>query len=123
MNKLNSKNQSVAYQTGRLMAEYAAIQTDAFGEADEGVVEKYYLAACESPALIIGTLSTMSQNNLSKLKSEQRELYESHSKALEDISCRICYSFPEKFTIEQQSEFALGYYFQCSQIRARKTKK
>lgn len=44
MNKLNSKNQSVAYQTGRLIAEYAAIQTDAFGESDEGMAEKYYLA-------------------------------------------------------------------------------
>ncbi|MCI5947268.1 MAG: type I-C CRISPR-associated protein Cas8c/Csd1 [Oscillospiraceae bacterium] len=122
MNKLNSKNQSVAYQTGRLIAEYAAIQTDAFGESDEGMAEKYYLAACETPALEIEKMSAMSQSNLSLLKNEKRESYEIHSKELEDISCMICYGFPEKFTLEQRSEFALGYYFQCSKIRARKRK-
>ena len=71
----------------------------------------------------MGKLSTMSQYHLSKLKGEQRWLYEIHSKALEEISCMIGSGFPNRFTLEQQSEFALGYYFQCAEIRARKTKK
>lgn len=123
MDKLNSQSPSAAYQAGRLMAEYAAIQTDALGDVNAGVVERYYTAACASPALVMGKLSTMSQYHLSKLKGEQRGLYEIHSKALEEISCMIGSGFPNRFTLEQQSEFALGYYFQCAEIRARKTKK
>lgn len=123
MDKLNSQSPSKAYQAGRLMAEYAAIQTDALGDVNAGIVERYYTSACASPALVIGKLSTMSQYHLSKLKSEKRGLYEIHSKALEEISCMIGRELPKRFTLEQQSEFALGYYFQCSEIRSRKSKK
>lgn len=123
MDKLNSQSPSKAYQAGRLMAEYAAIQTDALGDVNAGIVERYYTSACASPALVIGKLSTMSQYHLSKLKSEKRGLYEIHNKALEEISCMIGKELPKRFTLEQQSEFALGYYFQCSEIRSRKSKK
>lgn len=123
MDKLNPKSPSAAYQAGRLMAEYAAIQTDALGDVNAGIVERYYTSACASPALVMGKLSTMSQYHLSKLKSEKKWLYDIHSQALEEISCRIGEALPKRFSLEQQSEFALGYYFQCSQIRSRKIKK
>lgn len=123
MDKLNPKSPSAAYQAGRLMAEYASIQTDALGDVNAGIVERYYTSACASPALVMGKLSTMSQYHLSKLKSEKKRLYEIHSQALEEISCRIGEALPKRFSLEQQSEFALGYYFQCSEIRSRKLKK
>ena len=57
MDRLNPQSPSAAYQAGRLMAEYAAIQTDALGDVNEGVVERYYTSACASPALGMGELS------------------------------------------------------------------
>ncbi|MDD6269897.1 MAG: type I-C CRISPR-associated protein Cas8c/Csd1 [Oscillospiraceae bacterium] len=123
MDKLNPQSPSAAYQAGRLMAEYAAIQSDALGDVNAGIVERYYTSACASPALVMGKLSTMSQYHLSKLKGEKKWLYDIHSKALEEISCKIGEALPKRFSLEQQSEFSLGYYFQCSEIRSRKSKK
>ncbi len=113
MDKLNSQSPSAAYQTGRLIAEYAALQTDALGDVNAGIVERYYTSACASPAPVMGKLSTMSQYHLSKLKSDKKWLYDIHCQAIEEISCKIGEAIPKRFSLEQQSEFALGYYFQC----------
>lgn len=123
MDRLNPQSPSAAYQAGRLMAEYAAIQSDALGDVNAGVVERYYTSACASPALVMGKLSTLSQYHLSKLKGEKKWLYDIHSQTLEEISCKIGEALPKRFSLEQQSEFALGYYFQRSEIRSRKSKK
>ena len=115
MEKLNKESPSAAYQTGRLMAVYAAIQTVALGDVGAGVVERYYTSACSSPALVMGKLATMSQYHLSKLKGDNHRAYIFYSKMLEEISCKVGTSLPKTFTLEQQSEFALGYYFQKSE--------
>lgn len=115
MEKLDPNRASAAYQTGRLMAVYAAIQAAALGDVGAGVVERYYTSACTSPALVMGKLATMAQYHLSKLKGDNQGLYIFFSRMLEEISCQIGKSLPKTFTLEQQSEFALGYYFQRSQ--------
>ena len=127
MDKLNPERPSKAYQTGRLMAVYASLQTAALGDVNAGVVERFYTSACTSPALVMGKLATMAQNHLSKLKGDKPGLYQIYSKQLEEISCMIGATLPKRFSLEQQSEFALGYYFQNAEIRAdiqaRKAKK
>ena len=121
--KLNPESPSLAYQTGRLMAVYAALQNAALGSVNAGVVERYYTSACTSPALVMGKLATMAQYHLSKLKGDKPGLYHIYSKQLEEISCLIGAEIPKRFDLEQQSEFALGYYFQCAEIRRQKSKK
>lgn len=116
MDRLNTDSPSIAYQTGRLMALYAAIQYAALGDVGAGVIERYYTSACTSPALVMGKLATMSQYHLSKIKSNKPGLYTILNKQLEEISVKIGDSLPKTFTLEQQSEFALGYYFQRSQV-------
>ena len=115
MDKLNNNSPSAAYQTGRLMAVYAMIQNAALGDVGAGVVERYYTSACSSPALVMGKLATMAQYHLSKLKSDKPGMYVTYNRMLEEISLKIGNSLPKTFTLEQQSEFALGYYFQRSQ--------
>ena len=112
MDRLNQDSPSTAYQTGRLMAVYADIQSTALGDVGAGVVERYYTAACSSPALVMGKLATMSQYHLSKIKGDKPGMYSFYSKLLGEITVEIGASMPKTFTLEQQSEFALGYYFQ-----------
>ena len=122
MEKLNKESPSAAYQTGRLMAVYAAIQAAALGDVGAGVVERYYTSACSSPALVMGKLATMAQYHLSKLKGDNQGAYIFYSKLLEEISCKIGTSLPKTFDLKEQSEFALGYYFQRSDnYKSRKT--
>ncbi len=121
MDKLNPQSPTAAYQTGRMMAVYASLQNAALGEVNAGIVERYYTSACTSPAMVMGKLATLAQYHLSKLKGEKPGLAQIYSKDLEEISCIIGKDMPKRFTLEQQAEFALGYYFQCAEIRARKT--
>ena len=121
MDKLNPETPSAAYQTGRLMAVYASLQNAALGDVNAGIVERYYTSACTSPALVMGKLATLAQYHLSKLKGEKPGLAQIFSKDLEEISCKIGKEMPKRFTLDQQAEFALGYYFQCAEIRARKS--
>ena len=119
MDKLNEKSPSKAYQTGRLMAVYAAVQQKAVGDVGSGVIERYYTSACTAPALVMGKLATTAQYHLSKLDNKDRIYF---SKMLQDISCEVGTYLPRTFSLEEQSQFALGYYFQNSEIYKSRSK-
>jgi len=111
---LNPSYQGIAYQLGRLMAVYAAVQTDALGsDLGAGVLQRYYASASTSPALVIGKLAQLSQHHLSKLSttgSGGKAVY--YSKTLQTIYALIHEPIPTTLSLMQQSEFALGYYQQ-----------
>lgn len=121
MENLNPESPSKAYQLGRMIAVYAAIQNKALGDVNAGVVERYFTSACTSPALVFGKLAMLSQHHLSKLGQEQKGSAVYYDKMLSDIASKIGSSLPKTFTLEQQSEFALGYYAQNEEIYKKKT--
>lgn len=114
MKKLNTDSPSIAYHTGRMMAIFAAIQNAALENVGAGIIERYYSSASTSPALVIGKLSSLSQYHLSKI---QNEAYKTrYKKMLEEVSQKIGTAVPKTFSLEEQSQFALGYYQQCAKI-------
>lgn len=121
MENLNPESPSKAYQLGRMIAVYAAIQNKALGDVNAGVVERYFTSACTSPALVFGKLAMLSQHHLSKLGQEQKGSAVYFDNMLSDIASKIGSSLPKTFTLEQQSEFALGYYAQNEEIYKKKT--
>ena len=106
----------VAYQCGRLMAVYAAIQQAAMGrDLGTGVVERYYGAAIVSPRFVLGSLSRLSNYHLSKIENPDHAMR--YRRMLNEISTQIAPgSIPRLMTMEQQTEFALGYYQQNAAI-------
>ncbi len=106
----------VAYQCGRLMAVYAAIQQAAMGrDLGTGVVERYYGAAIVSPRFVLGSLSRLSNYHLSKIDNPDHAMR--YRRMLNEISTQISPgSIPRLMTMEQQTEFALGYYQQNAAI-------
>ena len=106
----------VAYQCGRLMAVYAAIQQAAMGrDLGTGVVERYYGAAIVSPRFVLGSLSRLSNYHLSKIENPDHAMR--YRRMLNEISTQIAPgSIPKLMTMEQQTEFALGYYQQNAAI-------
>ena len=118
MENLNTESPSIAYHTGRMMAVFAAIQNEALGKVGAGIVERYYSSACSTPALVIGKLSSLSQYHLSKIKNEAYKTR--YKKMLEAVSQKIGYSIPKTFNLEEQSQFALGYYQQCAKLFEKK---
>lgn len=108
------QQRDAAYHCGQLMALYAVIQEKAMPEVGVGVAERYYAAASSTPAFVIGKLSQLSQHHLTKLEKGAAIYYE----GLLDRTYTLIgqRSIPTMLTMEQQAEFALGYYQQRAEL-------
>ncbi|MEA5012754.1 MAG: type I-C CRISPR-associated protein Cas8c/Csd1 [Angelakisella sp.] len=112
----NPEYPSKAYQSGRMMAVYAAIQTEAMGKnLGAGIIQRYYTSASTSPALVLGRLSTLSQYHLSKM--DNRYWASRYEDILGEISQKMEGQAPTTLTLQQQSEFALGYYQERAELQ------
>ncbi len=108
--ELNQKSPSQAYHAGRMMAVFAAIQREALGKVGASVIQRYYSSASISPALVLGKLSNLSQYHLDKI--ENKAFAFRYQKMLEEISLNLSCELPATLSLEEQSQFAIGYYQQ-----------
>ena len=112
----NEMSRDISYYCGQLMAVYAAIQRKAMPDVGTSVAERYYTSASTSPAFVIGKLSQLAQHHLDKLDPKLAGFYENK---LSEIYSRIgSKTIPALMTVEQQTEFALGYYQQRAAMYA-----
>lgn len=114
---LNKEHPEPAYQCGRLLAVLASLQRAALGDVGAGVVQRYYVAASQTPGLTLGRLFNNAKNHLNKLDGGLTYWYEDQ---IAEIMSRIQDAIPKTLNLDQQSLFALGYY---QQIAANRTKK
>lgn len=114
---LNPEHPNPAYQCGRLLAVLADLQYAALGDVGAGVIQRYYTATSQAPALRIGQLMSNAQNHLNnpKVRGGLANIFENH---LSEIMSRMT-SIPKTLDLEEQSLFALGYYQQLAEIRAK----
>lgn len=119
---LNEAHPSPAYQCGRLMAVFAALQHAALGDVGAGVVQRYYAAASATPSLVLGRLTRSSQHHLNKLAGESGGLAHWYEERLGAIYSQLGDSIPRTLDLEGQSLFALGYYQQLVDLRTKKDK-
>lgn len=102
---------------GAMIAVYEAIQ-NAASDVNMGVVERYFAAASTSPAFVIGKLSRLSNYHLSKLEPGLANYYR---RQLDDIAVKLGEApIPSMLNLEQQTQFALGYYQQRAELYRKK---
>lgn len=114
---LNREHPEPAYHCGRLLAMLAGLQRAALGDVGAGVVQRYYVAASQTPGLTLGRLLGNAKNHLNKLDGGLAFWYEDQ---IAEIMCRIQDRIPSTLNLDQQSLFALGYYQQIAANRAGK---
>lgn len=114
---LNKEHPDPAYQCGRLLAVLAGLQRAALGDVGAGVVQRYYVAASQTPGLTLGRLFNNAKNHLNKLDGGLAHWYEEQ---IAEIMSRIQDHIPKTLNLDQQSLFALGYYQQIAANRAGK---
>ncbi|MGD0961991.1 MAG: type I-C CRISPR-associated protein Cas8c/Csd1, partial [Methylomonas sp.] len=115
--KVNPEHPKAEYQCGRLLAVLADLQKEALGDIGAGVVQRYYTATSQAPALRIGQLMSNAKNHLHKIDKGLAQIFE---KRISEIMSRMT-AIPRTLDLEQQSLFALGYYQQLAQIYADKS--
>lgn len=114
---MNEEHPEPAYHCGRLLALLAGLQRSALGDVGAGVVQRYYTATCQAPALLIGRLVANAKNHLNKLDPGLAWWYEGE---IAGVMGRIGDRPPRTLDLERQSLFALGYYQQLAHSRAGK---
>ena len=110
--KLDPENGGTAYNSGRIFAVLESVQRAALGKnVNAGVRERFFTSASTTPASAFGRLLKNAQNHLSKLKGEKPGLAVVLDKELTGLIANIK-TLPAIFSLEEQGQFAIGYYHQ-----------
>lgn len=108
MNKeLDEQNESKAYLCGRLFALICKLQIKAQGEVNSSIKDRFFASASNAPGRVMGMLLTQ------YVPIYQKKTKGAYTKAITEIATRIGH-FPDKLTLTERGEFALGYYYQYS---------
>ncbi|KAF0219727.1 MAG: CRISPR-associated [Geobacteraceae bacterium] len=103
----------IAYVCGQIFAKLESIQYAALGDRNAGIREKYFTYAMTSPAAAFGRLFNLHSKHFTKLKSEKPGLAVSLDKELQELCKDVdIQKFPQLFLLEEQGQFAIGYYHQ-----------
>ncbi len=119
--EVNRASASAAYHCGRLMAVYGEIHKAAMPEVNVSVVERYYASAISTPAFVLGKLSRMSIHHLAMLDQDKPKLAGFFRNHLGKIAlCIDPNNLPGSLDLEEQTQFALGYYQQRAELFEKK---
>ena len=106
------ENVTPAYISGRIFAVLENIQTAALGDSlNAPIKDRFFSSASTNPSSAFGRLFKMSNNHLSKLKGDKPGYAVNLEKKLGELISHIN-EFPSIFTLEEQGQFAIGYYHQ-----------
>lgn len=114
---LDKENENIGYRLGRLFAVLEKIQEAANPGINATIRDKYYASASAAPATVFGTLMRLASNHLSKLGKEMPGWKVSLEKLLGEITYRSqnevgIARFPAHLKLDDQGQFAIGYYHQ-----------
>ncbi len=111
--KMEVGGKPVAYVCGEIFAELESIQYAALGDRNAGIRERYFTYAMTSPGAAFGRLFNLNSKHFTKLKSDKPGLAVILDKELLELCKDIDINqFPATFTLEEQGQFAIGYYHQ-----------
>ena len=103
--ELDEKNESKAYLCGRLFALICQLQYKAQGEVNSSIKDRFFASASSNPSRAMSILLTKYG------PVYQKKTKGAYTKSITEIASRIEH-FPERLTLTERGEFALGYYHQ-----------
>lgn len=120
--KLDPNSKDVAYLCGQLFAVLGRLQLLALGKVGASIAERTYGGVATRPATTLGPLFTKLPAYFKKANDRFPGSGENKQKEIEALCQRIEAQggFPQTLDLEEQGRFALGYYCQLAEYRARK---
>ncbi len=111
--RIEEGRKPIAYVCGQVFAKLENIQYAALRDINAGIRERYFTYAMTSPAAAFGRLFNLNSKHFTKLKSDKPGLAVTLDKELQELCKDIDINkFPATFTLEEQGQFAIGYYHQ-----------
>lgn len=123
---LNENSENMAYILGREFAVLEAIQEDANPGINATIKDRYFNAACATPASIFPILFKLKNSHIKKMNSKGKEIY--YEKMLGELQSKIVVAdsreiaYPRRLSLEEQGMFILGYYHQTQKRYEKKEK-
>lgn len=105
--ELDEQNESKAYLCGRLFALICKLQFKAQGDVNCSIKDRFFASASNTPGRVMGILLTQ------YVPIYQKKTRGAYTKSITEIAAKIVF-FPDKLTLTERGEFALGYYYQYS---------
>ena len=106
---LDKESKDPGYRLGRLLAVLERVQGSAQNSPNKTIVDRYYGAASTRPGVVFPRLIALAQHHLAKLKGGAQTFYQ---KLLGDVMDGISAPFRPTLSLEEQGQFAVGYYHQ-----------
>ena len=110
---LNENSTDTAYNLGRLFAVLEKTQTDALGDINSTIKDKFFSSACATPYLVFPRLLKLTQSHLAKLDDGNR-IYK--DRLIQTILSAVDGEFPKALNTVKQGMFILGYYQQKEKL-------
>jgi CRISPR-associated protein Csd1 len=118
---LDLENAPLAYRLGCLFAVLERAQSEAIPGANATIVDRYYGTASSVPYSVFPRLIAGFQNHISKVRKDKPGFAVNLGKQIGQILDTLPSSFPKQLSIEQQGQFAVGYYHQRQSFFVKKT--
>ena len=115
---LDKENSNVGYCLGRLFAVLEKIQEEANPGINATIRDKYYASASATPAAVFGTLMRLKNHHLAKLENTGRKV--NFERLLGEIVDKVP-RFPAHLKMDDQGQFAIGYYHQRQDFFTKKS--
>lgn len=121
--KVNENCKEISYILGRLFSVLESIQKEANPGISSTIKDRYFNAACSTPAVTYPVLLKLANAHLKKIKNEAFRIND--SKKVQALMAEIPMPesgnpFPKRLSLEEQGAFILGYY---QETQARYSKK
>ena len=118
---LNQESEHTAYLLGRLFAVLERIQSQALGELNAGIGDRYYGSASAVPFSVFPRLLAGAKHHLSRLRKDKAGMAVNLEKDLGEIITKLPETYPRHFNIDEQGRFSIGYYHQKQHYFTKKT--
>lgn len=116
---LNENSNNIAYTLGRTFSVLEQIQEAAYEKINTTIKDRYFNAACATPASIFPILLKLKNSHIRKLESggKSKGMIVNFEKLLGSLQDKIVISenesaYPKRLSLEDQGLFILGYYHQ-----------
>ena len=116
---LNETSTNPGYLLGRLFAVLEKAQQDALPGINATIRDRFYASASATPRAVFGRLLRTYQHHLGNLDTGARIVRE---KQTQEILSNLT-DFPAHLNLQDQSQFALGYYHQRKDLFTKKETK
>jgi CRISPR-associated protein Csd1 len=114
---LDRNNTDAGYRLGRLLAALERAQAQAQNNPNKTIVDRYYGSASTRPAVVFPGLLALAQHHLAKLPDGSEAYFQ---KLLGEIIDGLVAPMPSTLRLEEQGQFAIGYYQQRQEFFRKK---